>query len=316
MRLMLIVNTRASSVTPRARVVVQRALSGDHDVVCKETNRPGHAARLAQGAAADHFDAVIVLGGDGTLNEAVNGLAGSATALGALPGGSTNVFARTVGTASDPVEATDQLLAALAKGSVERVGLGQANGRYFLLHAGIGFDAAVVATVERRSALKRYTGPAAFVAAALSCWAGGYDRRHPAFSVLAGEASIVGAYFSICLNSDPYTFLGNRPLRVAPGTHLSRPLSLVTFDKLTLATLLPVLVAALGKGAKPNKRGHFTTVRDLKSAAVVGSRPVPYQLDGEYAGEAQRIELSWSSEELLIVVPDARTTSADRSFPS
>lgn len=302
-------------------MVVQRALSGDHDVVCKETNRRGHAARLAQGAATDSFDAVVVLGGDGTLNEAVNGLAGSATALGALPGGSTNVFARTVGMASDPVEASDQLLAALARGSVKRVGLGQANGRYFLLHAGIGFDAAVVQVVERRSALKRYTGPAAFVLATLSCWAGGYDRKHPAFSVSAGEHSVEGAFFSICLNSDPYTFLGNRPLHVAPGTHPERPMSLVTFDKLTLTTLLPVLLAALGKGPAGGRTRHFITARDLKSATVVGSRPVPYQLDGEYAGEAERVELSWSSKELLIVVPGSAGSGsagnfADHPFPS
>ena len=316
MRLMLIVNTSASSVTPRARVVVQRALSGDHEVVCKETNRRGHAARLAQGAAADGFDVVVVLGGDGTLNEAVNGLAGSATALGALPGGSTNVFARTVGMASDPVEATNQLLAALAKGSLRRVGLGQANGRYFLLHAGIGFDATVVEAVEKRAALKRYTGPAAFVVATLSCWARGYDRRHPGFSVLAGEHSVEGAFFSICLNSDPYTFLGNRPLRVAPGTHPGRPMSLVTFDKLTLTTLLPVLLAALGKGAEGRGTRHFMTARDLKSATVVGSRPVPYQLDGEYAGESERVELSWSSDELLIVVPDTASNFADHPFPT
>lgn len=316
MRLMLIVNTKASSVTPRARVVVQRALSGHHDVVCKETNRRGHAARLAQGAAAEHFDVVVVLGGDGTLNEAVNGLAGSATALGALPGGSTNVFARTVGTSSDPVEATEQLLDALERGSLERVGLGQANGRYFLLHAGIGYDAAVVANVERRASLKRYTGPAAFVVAAVSCWAGGYDRKHPAFSVSGGGSYVEGAYFSICSNSDPYTFLGDRPLRVAPGTHLGGPMSLVTFDKLSLATLLPVLVAALGKGVKPDKRAHLIALKDLKSATVLGLRPVPYQLDGDYAGEAGRIELSWSSDELLIVVPGTSGAFGKQSFPS
>ena len=86
MRLLLIVNTSASFVTARARVVIHKALSADHDVVLKETNRRGHAARLAQGAAADGLDAAIVLGGDGTLNEAANGLAGSQTALGVLAG--------------------------------------------------------------------------------------------------------------------------------------------------------------------------------------------------------------------------------------
>ena len=134
-------------------VVIHKALSADHDVVLKETNRRGHAARLAQGAAADGMDAVVVLGGDGTLNEAANGLAGSPTALAVLPGGSTNVFARTLGMANDPIEATSQLLSALNARSVDRVGLGQLDPRYFLFHAGIGFDAAVVARVEKLAPL-------------------------------------------------------------------------------------------------------------------------------------------------------------------
>ena len=130
--------------------MIQKALSADHEVAVAETSRRGHASRLAQGAAADGVDVVVVLGGDGTLNEAANGLAETETALGVLPGGSTNVFARTIGQPIDPIEATGSLLNALARGSVERVGLGSVNGRYFLFHTGVGFDAAVVAQVEKR----------------------------------------------------------------------------------------------------------------------------------------------------------------------
>src|SRR5436190_23757957 len=113
MKLLLIVNASASSVTARGRVVIQKALAADHDVTLAETSRRGHATRLAQGAAATGTDVVVVLGGDGTLNEAANGLAGTGTALGILPGGSTNVFARTIGMTNDPIEATGELLAAL-----------------------------------------------------------------------------------------------------------------------------------------------------------------------------------------------------------
>src|SRR5688500_14186112 len=115
MRLLLLVNSSASSVTPRSRVVIGKALSADHDVTVAETSRRGHATRLAQGAAADGYEVVVALGGDGTINEAANGLAGGPCALGVLPGGSTNVFARTIGLANDPVEATGQLLAALSR---------------------------------------------------------------------------------------------------------------------------------------------------------------------------------------------------------
>src|SRR5882762_3922794 len=124
MKVLLLVNSAASSVTARTQVVVQRALSSaDHDVRIAETSRRGHAMRLAQGAAADGVDVVVVLGGDGTLNEAANGLAGSDTALGVLPGGSTNVFARTIGIKNDPIEATSQLLEALEQRSLRRIGL-------------------------------------------------------------------------------------------------------------------------------------------------------------------------------------------------
>ena len=106
LKVLLLVNSSASSVTARGRVVIQKALSADHDVTLAETSRRGHATRLAQGAAADGVDVVVVLGGDGTLNEAANGLAGTSSALAALPGGSTNVFARTIGLPNDPIEAT------------------------------------------------------------------------------------------------------------------------------------------------------------------------------------------------------------------
>jgi diacylglycerol kinase family enzyme len=290
-------------VTARARVVIQKALSADHEVALKETNRRGHAARLAQGAAADGLDVVVVLGGDGTLNEAANGLAGSRTALGVLPGGSTNVFARTIGMANDPIEATSQLLSALAAGSVERVGLGQANARYFLFHAGIGFDAAVVARVEKLAALKRYTGPALFVVATLLTWAHGYDRSRPQFSVSGNGLSTATASFGICMNTDPYTFFGNRPMHVAAGTSLATPLSLVTLDRLSLVVLLPALAAAFRGGLSKDRSRHVTVARDVQAATITGFRPLPYQLDGDYVGEAEQIELRWAPAALALVKP-------------
>ena len=305
MRLLLIVNTSASSVTARARVVIHKALSADHDVVLKETNRRGHAARLAQGAAADGMDAVVVLGGDGTLNEAANGLAGSATALAVLPGGSTNVFARTLGMANDPIEATSQLMSALNARSVDRVGLGQLNSRYFLFHAGIGFDAAVVARVEKLAPLKRYAGPALFVTATLWTWATGYDRRRPAFSVQGPEtgAGTDDGYFAICLNTDPYTYFGSRPMHLAPGASLEKGLSLVTFQKLTLGTLLPVLGSAFGEGVKAGRSKYVSLLQGLDGATIKGYRPVPYQVDGDYVGESDHIELRWEASALSLVLP-------------
>jgi diacylglycerol kinase family enzyme len=305
-KILLIVNASASSVTARARVVIHKALAVDHQVTVAETSRRGHATKLAQGAAADGIEVVAVLGGDGTLNEAANGLAGTATALGVLPGGSTNVFARTIGMTNDPIEATNQLLGALARGSIRPVNLGSVNGRYFLFHVGLGYDAAVVAQVERRGSLKRYAGHALFVAAALTTWWRHYDRSQPRFSITSTSGSgrtdtVSEAFFAICLNTNPYTFLGNRPLDVAPGADLDSRLSLVTFRALNLITLLPVALSALrGRGVRGR---NISDTSDVVAATVKAFAPLPYQVDGDYLGEADHLELRSELDALRLVVP-------------
>src|SRR6187551_2372914 len=147
MRLLLIVNPTASSMTPRRRVQIEHVLSDRHRLEVAETFRRGHATRLARAAAREGMDAVVVLAGDGTLNEAADGLAGSDTALAPLPGGSTNVFARTIGYENDLHKATDQLIVGLNRRSYRRIGTGIGNDRRFLFHLGAGFDARVIQQV-------------------------------------------------------------------------------------------------------------------------------------------------------------------------
>ena len=209
------VNSFASSVTPRNTVVVHRRLSRDHDVEVVETNRRGHATRFADDAARRGLDAVVAFGGDGTLNEVASGVAGTNTALGVLPGGSTNVFARTIGLENDPVAAADTLAEALLEGSIDRVGLGAVNGRHFCFHTGVGFDAAVVAAVERHASLKRWLGHPLFIWSSVSTWTRGFDRTKPNHSVVSADGrSIDGAFLTVLLNSSPYTYLGNRPVDI------------------------------------------------------------------------------------------------------
>jgi diacylglycerol kinase family enzyme len=306
MRLLLLVNSSASSVTARGRVVIQKALSADHDVTLAETSRRGHATRLAQGAANDGVDAVVVLGGDGTLNEAANGLAGTETALAPLPGGSTNVFARTIGLPNDPIEATGALLDGLARGRIERVGLGSVNGRYFLFHVGIGFDAAVVEQVERRVGLKRWAGHPLFIWCAVATWMRHYDRSRPRFAVHRADGTVVDdGYFSICLNTNPYTFLGNRPLNMAPEATLDRGLVMVTFRSLALRHILRVAGGALGLGLRPSRlRVRYLDVRaDLDKLWVRGHGPVPYQVDGDFIGDTDALEFRHEPEVLRLVLP-------------
>jgi len=304
-RLLLLVNTAASSVTPRGRVVIQKALASDHEVSMAETSRRGHAARLAQRAAADGLDGVIVLGGDGTLNEAANGLAGTGTALGVLPGGSTNVFARTIGSRVDPIEATEQLLAAIARGSRRRVGLGQVNGRYFLFHVGMGFDAAVVDQVERRADLKRYAGHTLFVYAAVATWLRHYDHRHPRLSVQLSEGSSgTPSYFAICLNTNPYTFLGNRRLNLAPDAGLDAALTLVSFRTLRFGTILGVVVSALGSGRWARAHPRVDYHPDVHGLVVrAQEQPFPYQVDGDFVGDTEHLTFRYEPDALDVFLP-------------
>jgi diacylglycerol kinase family enzyme len=309
LKLLLLVNASASSVTARGRVVIQKALAADHDVTLAETNRRGHATRLAQGAATDGTEVVVVLGGDGTLNEAANGLAGGPCALAALPGGSTNVFARTIGLPNDPIEATSVLLDALADGSIRKVGLGSVNGRYFMFHVGVGYDAAVVAQVERRDTLKRYLGHPLFAYSAVSTWFRHYEHDHPRFRVEHVDPPVepVGSAFTIVLNTNPYTYLGNRPFDAAPEATLDRGLVVLAMRKMTVPNILRLAGRALSKGGPPVGRLRFVDCRtDVTEVTVAGDEPFPYQVDGDHLGDTERLLFRHHPEALLLVVPDSR----------
>lgn len=310
-------NTAASSVTGRRRVLIHKALSADHEVRMIATQRRGHASKLARSAAIAGDDAVVVLGGDGTLNEAANGLAGSDTALAVLPGGSTNVFARILGLPDDPIDAVAGLLGALEGFSVEPIGLGSVDGRYFLFHCGIGFDAAVVAEVERRGPWKRWAGHPLFIYAAVTTWLRGVDRRRAPLTVRYpdddaghtaspdGDPADDGAdrgFVTMILNANPYTFLGDRPLDLVPEAALDTPLAAVTVNDLSLRRLLPLVGRALGSGDVRDCQGVRVRT-DLKWATVEADPPVPYQIDGDHLGSGRRFEIRWTPQALNLIVP-------------
>ncbi|HEY3142561.1 MAG TPA: diacylglycerol kinase family protein [Acidimicrobiales bacterium] len=304
MKLLLLVNSSASSVTPRGRVVIQKALSADHDVTLAETSRRGHATRLAQGAAASGIEAVVVLGGDGTVNEAANGLAGTDCALATVPGGSTNVFARTIGLPNDPIEATGLLLEALGRGSIRKVGLGSVNGRYFLFHTGVGFDAEVVAQVDKRSALKRYAGHPLFVYAAFDTWLRHYDRSRPRFAVHHEDGTVIDdGYLAIVMNTSPYTYLGNRPLDLAPEATLDSGLASVTLRTMAFARTMRIIGSALGNARRLRRSRWVDHRTDLEGLTIQGYGPFPYQMDGEYLGEVEELTFRHAPEILKLVLP-------------
>ncbi len=304
MRVLLIVNAIASSVTRQKRAVIETALRADHEAEIVETSDRGHAAKLAADAAANGVDVVVVLAGDGTLNEAANGLVGTKTALAPLPGGSTNVYARSIGVARDAVDATAQLLESLNAQSTRRIGLGVVNDRHFLFHLGIGFDAAVVERVERRHKLKRYVGHPLFATAAIATWLREYDHGSARFVVeVPGEEPIEGGIFAVVSKTTPYTYFGSRRIQISPESGLDTALGLTVFRTRHAPTFLALIGSALGSGRMLRRNPSTVHRENLDSLVISGIGPFPFQADGEYLGVSERLEVGYRPDAITLVVP-------------
>lgn len=314
MRVLLIVNPSASSVSPRSRRRAEAVIQESHDTTVVETKARGHAAELAGKGVADDFPAVVVLGGDGTVNEAANGLIGTDVVLAPLPGGSTNVFARTAGVAKSLRRAAPQVAAALTVGATRPLSLGCVSAttsagvvadRRFLFHVGMGFDAQVVAQVERRAALKRKLGQAVFVYATFSTWLRHFDRANPHFATRFPDGSSVDdGYYAVCLNSNPYTYFGRRPLNLAPEADGVRGLASFTVRSVGMGALVSLFASALRDGKSLRSRADVDYHCDLKSLTVVGHHPFSYQVDGDYLGEASELTFTHQPDQIrLLAVP-------------
>jgi diacylglycerol kinase family enzyme len=199
---------------------------------------------------------------------------------------------------NDPVAAVKLLANGIAAADIRPVGLGHVNGRYFCFHTGIGYDAAVVKEVEGRASIKRWAGHPLFIYAAVRTWATSYDRTEPHFRLTFDPATtgqgadvIPDGFFTIVLNTNPYTYLGNRALDLSPAATLDRPLVAVTFRTVKVGAILSTLMGALrGGGVKPGRYvDEHTNVRHL---VVEHEQPFPYQVDGDYLGETPRLEFT------------------------
>src|SRR5918994_2068858 len=183
MLIAMIANPHASRFSGRQRDRVVAAIGARHKLELLQTGHPGQATELAARAVAEGTEVVAVLGGDGTVNEVVNGLRGSDAALALLGGGRVNVVARGLGLPADPDRATARLLDLLATGARRRLTLGVAGERCFALNAGLGLGGAIVREVERRQRAKQPYGDRAYVAAGLKALLVDYDRDRPHLTV-------------------------------------------------------------------------------------------------------------------------------------
>jgi diacylglycerol kinase family enzyme len=317
---MLIVNPHATSTTPLRRDVIARALASELDLTVVQTRYRGHAAHFAGEAARDGYRLVLTFGGDGTANEAVNGLlrafppeaGGPETrpALAALPGGSANVFTRALGMPSDPVDATGRLLAALtgegrrAIGEGRRtIGVGLAQDRYFTINAGLGIDAEVVRAIEGLRADGQEASAGLYVWTAIRHFYGVTNRRQPALTLeLNGRPAAGHLFFAIVSNAAPWTYLGSRPINPSPEAGFNTGLDV--FAARTLGTL-PTLgtlryMLGIGQGGHAGPR-HILSLHDERELVFRAIRPIAFQVDGEYVGEREHVTFRSVPDALRVI---------------
>ncbi len=305
MHAMLIVNPHATSTTERRRDLLTHALAGEVTLRVEHTHGRGHAAELAAKATEDGVDMVVVHGGDGTVNEVANGLLAGGLRpdlpmLAIVPGGSTNVFARAVGIDPDPTAATEQILEALSTRRDPRtVSVGRAGRRYFTFNAGIGIDADVVRRVEEHRAAGRRISNALHVREAIAAYRAREHRSGPLIVTLPGDDPIPECHVAFVSNVDPWTYLGNRPVRTNPETSPDGGLGVFVSRSMRLPTVISAVRQLLrsrpGRGPHGRQLIRVDDVAWVRAASAAG--PIGVQADGDYLGEFDEVE--------FVSVPDA-----------
>jgi diacylglycerol kinase family enzyme len=318
MRALVVVNPAATSTTAKMRDVLVGALGSELKLDVVETAHRGHALALGAQAAAEGIDVVVSVGGDGTVNEVVNGLLANGPGphlpmLAVVPGGSTNVFSRALGRSRDPVEATAEILDSLRAGRTRLVSLGTASAtgtaagqtwtppRWFVFAAGLGFDADVIARVEaRRAAGRRSTGPL-YVKEATSAFLLGRERRRPAMTLqVPGEPPLDELFLCLISNVSPWTYLGARPVNPSPDASFDTGLDVFTMGRIGAVRMLHTLRQVLAH--RPDARGRGVHRRhDLEELSLTASRPMGWQVDGDHLGTATGLRVRHVPAALRVV---------------
>jgi diacylglycerol kinase family enzyme len=299
---LLIVNRHATSMTATVTDLAVRTLAGVLDLDVERTQYRGHARELA---AATTADLVIVHGGDGSINEVVNGVMGLTEGrplIAVIPGGGANVLARALGLPLDAAAAIRQVREAVAAGRHRTIGLGLAADRYFTFSAGLGWDAEVVREVDRLRAQGRRESVALFLRTMVHQYYAGTDRRRPALTVERdGEPPVSGLFMTIVTNRSPWTYLGERPLLPVPNPDFNSGLDLLALQRLRLTTVLNAVGQMLYVRSRPPRGRNLLSVLGSESLTLHSARPIALQADGEYLGEIEAVKFQFVPHALRIV---------------
>jgi diacylglycerol kinase family enzyme len=299
---LLIVNRHATSMTATVTDLAVRSLAGLVDLDVERTQYRGHARELA---AESDADLVIVHGGDGSINEAVNGIMSRANGrpqVAVIPGGGANVLARALGLPLDAAAAIRQLREALAAGRHRTIGLGRAADRYFTFSAGLGIDAEVVREVDRMRAQGRRESVALFLRAMVRQYYRGTDRHRPALRLERdGEPPINGLFMTIITNRSPWTYFRGRPLLPVPNPDFNSGLDLLALRRIRLTTILNAVGQMLYVRSRPAHGRDMLSVLGSESLTLRSARPIALQADGEYLGETEAVTFEFVPHALRIV---------------
>jgi diacylglycerol kinase family enzyme len=302
-RMLIIVNPYASTVSDRLRHLVVYALQGRFEVDAVDTEARGHATELCREAAHEGYDVVVAFGGDGTVNEAANGLLGAPTPLCCLPGGSANVFGKMLGIPGDVVDATEHLLAMADDWRPRRVDLGVVNGRCFTFASGLGLDASVVERVDSNPRLKARLGAYYFTWVAVSTFTRRYLVSPPRLQVETGGETFEGVT-AIVQNGSPFTYFQNRPIEIAEGAALdSGALSGGVLHRATPVSMPFIAWRAFSRNARVAGHRQVSAIRDFHELTVrsADDRALPLQVDGDYLGEVAEARYSILPDALNVV---------------
>jgi len=302
-RMLIIVNPYAATVSERLRHLVVYALQGRFDVDAVDTEAPGHATVLCREAAHEGYDVVVAFGGDGTINEAANGLLGSNTPLCCLPGGTTNVYVRMLGIPAELVDATEHLLAMADDWHPRKVDVGFVNGRCFTFSSGLGLDASVVQRVDSSPHLKARLGPYFFTWVAVTTFVRRYLLRPPRLEVHASGETLDGIT-AVVQNGSPFTYFQNRPIEVAEGASLNSGALAGGVLRRATPVAMPFLAwRAFSSRARVVRHRRVTGLSGLTELTVrsADERPLPLQVDGDYVGEVPEARYSILPDALNVV---------------
>ncbi|MFF8287909.1 diacylglycerol/lipid kinase family protein [Streptomyces sp. NPDC016309] len=322
MRALLVVNPAATTTSARTRDVLIHALASEMKLEAVTTEYRGHARDLARRAAdSQDIELVVALGGDGTVNEVVNGLLHHGPDpdrlphLAVVPGGSTNVFARALGLPNDAVEATGVLLDALRERRDRTVGLGLAAGtpgtedesvpaRWFTFCAGFGFDAGVIGRVEQQRERGKRSTHALYIRQAVRQFLDEPRRGRGAITLeRPGHDPVHDLSLSIVCNTAPWTYLGNRPVYASPGASFDTALDVLALSRLSTASVARYATQLLTSSPERGPQGkHALSLHDLTDFTLHSKVPLPFQMDGDHLGLRSSVTFTGVRRALRVIV--------------